>query len=66
MSSKSDGSLKYVSALVAKIFENHDGQRPEFVARVRRQCKSPKGDPVEAEALRFTEEAATHIEGWSS
>jgi len=41
-----------------------DTRAPEFVARVRRQCQSLKGDPAEAAVLRFTEEAATHIEGW--
>jgi hypothetical protein len=32
---------------------------------VRKQCQSLKGDLVEVDALRFTEEAATHVEGWS-
>ena len=37
---------------------------PEFTAQVRKQCQSLKGDPAEAEVLRFTEEAASHVEGW--
>ena len=41
-----------------------DTRAPEFVARVRRQCQSLKGDPAETTVLRFTEEAATHVEGW--
>jgi len=36
----------------------------EFTAQVRKQCQSLKGDPAEAEVLRFTEEAASHVEGW--
>ena len=63
---KADDSLKDVQSLPAKIFEAHDGRQPEFVERVRRQCQSLKGAPVETEVLRFTEEAAAHIEGWSS
>jgi hypothetical protein len=41
-----------------------DTRSPEFAARVRKQCLSLKGDPVEAEILCFTEEAASQIEGW--
>lgn len=41
-----------------------DTRSPEFVAQVRKQCQSLSGDPVEAEVLRFTEEAASHVEGW--
>jgi hypothetical protein len=41
-----------------------DTRSPEFAARVREQCQSLKGDPAEAEVLRFAEEAAAHIEGW--
>lgn len=42
----------------------HDTRSPEFAEQVRKQCRSLSGDPAEAEVLRFTEEAATHIEGW--
>ena len=38
-----------------------DTRSPEFTAQVRKQCQSLKGDP---EVLRFTEEAASHVEGW--
>jgi hypothetical protein len=41
-----------------------DTRSPEFAAQVRLQCQSLKGDPAEAEVLRFTEEAASHLEGW--
>ena len=41
-----------------------DTRSPEFVTQVRQQCQSLKGDPAEADVLRFTEEAATHVEGW--
>ena len=41
-----------------------DTRSPAFTAQVREQCQNLKGDPAEAEVLRFTEEAATHIEGW--
>ncbi len=41
-----------------------DTRSPEFAAQVRQQCQKLKGDLAEAEVLRFTEEAATHIEGW--
>jgi hypothetical protein len=41
-----------------------DTRSPEFAAQVRQQCQSLKGDPAEADVLRFTEEAATHVEGW--
>lgn len=41
-----------------------DTRSPEFVAQLSRQCQSLKGDAAEAEVLRFTEEAASHIEGW--
>jgi len=41
-----------------------DTRSPEFAAQVRRQCQDLKGDPAEAEALRFTEEAASQVEGW--
>ena len=33
-----------------------DTRSPEFTAQVRKQCQSLKGDPAEAEVLRFTEE----------
>ncbi|AXI83591.1 DUF3018 family protein [Xylella taiwanensis] len=41
-----------------------DTRTPEFAAEIRSQCRSLKNDPEEADALRFTEEAITHIEGW--
>ncbi len=41
-----------------------DTRSPEFVERLREQCKSLKGDPAEADVLRFTEEAASYVEGW--
>ncbi len=40
-----------------------DTRLPEFAAQVRQQCQNLKGDPAEADVLRFTEEATTHIEG---
>jgi hypothetical protein len=41
-----------------------DTRTPEFVAHIRQQCQSLKGDSAEADILRFTEEASSHIEGW--
>ena len=41
-----------------------DTRLPEFVAQLRQQCLSLKGDPAEIEVLRFTEDAASHVEGW--
>lgn len=41
-----------------------DTRTPEFATEVRCQCLSLKGDKAEAEVLRFTEEAATQVEGW--
>lgn len=41
-----------------------DTRSPEFAALIRQQCRSLKGDPAETEILRFTEEAASQIEGW--
>ena len=41
-----------------------DTRAPEFAAEMRKQCQSLKGDPAEVDALRFAEEAATHVEGW--
>ena len=41
-----------------------DTSSPEFAAQVRQQCQSLKGDPSEADILRFTEAAATHVAGW--
>lgn len=41
-----------------------DTRSPEFKAQVRKQCQSLNGDPAEAEVLRFTEVAASHVEGW--
>ena len=42
-----------------------DTRSPEFAAQVRQQCQNLKGDPVEADVLRFTEGAETEIEGWA-
>lgn len=42
-----------------------DTRTPEFVAQVQQQCHHLKSDPAETDVLRFTEEAATHIEGWT-
>jgi len=42
-----------------------DTRLPEFAEQVRQQCQNLKGDPAEADVLRFTEEAATHVEGWA-
>jgi hypothetical protein len=42
-----------------------DTRSPDFAARVRKQCRSLKSDPAEAEILHFTQEAATHVEGWA-
>lgn len=41
-----------------------DTRSPEFAAQVRQQCQNLNGDPSEADVLRFTEEAATHVECW--
>ncbi|MDE2344168.1 MAG: antitoxin MazE family protein [Betaproteobacteria bacterium] len=41
-----------------------DTRSPEFVEQVRKQCHALKHDPAEADVLRFTEQAATQIEGW--
>ena len=41
-----------------------DTRTPEFAAQVQCQCQSLKGDSAEADVLRFTEKAATHVEGW--
>jgi hypothetical protein len=41
-----------------------DTRSPEFAAQVRKQCQSLKGDTAEADVLRFTEEAASHLEIW--
>ncbi|MDY7575090.1 antitoxin MazE family protein [Actimicrobium sp. CCI2.3] len=41
-----------------------DTRSPEFTAQVRQQCLKLNGDPAEAEVLRFTEDAASHVEGW--
>ena len=42
-----------------------DTRSPEFAAQLRQQCRSLKGDPAEADVLRFTEQAASHIDGWA-
>jgi len=41
-----------------------DTRNAEFIATLRSQCQQLRDDPAEADALRFTEEAASHIEGW--
>lgn len=41
-----------------------DTRTPEFIAQVRMQCQSLKDDPAEADVLRFTEKAVSHLEGW--
>ena len=41
-----------------------DTRSPEFVAQLREQCRALRGDAAEAEALRFTEEAASQVESW--
>lgn len=41
-----------------------DTRAADFAERVRQQCLKLKGDPAEADLLRFTEEAAGQIEGW--
>lgn len=41
-----------------------DTRSPEFAAQVRQQCQNLKSDPAEAEVLRFTEDAASQVEGW--
>lgn len=41
-----------------------DTRSPEFTAQLRKQCRSLRGDPAEADVLRFAEEAASHVEGW--
>jgi hypothetical protein len=41
-----------------------DTRSPELAAQLRSQCLALKGDPSDADAVRFTEEAASHIEGW--
>lgn len=42
-----------------------DTRSPEFAMQVRQQCRNLRGDPAEADVLRFTEEAVTHVEGWT-
>lgn len=41
-----------------------DTRSPAFVAQLRQQCQTLAADPAEDDALRFTEAAATQIEGW--
>lgn len=41
-----------------------DTRAPNFAAQVRQQCQALKGDPAEADVLCFTEEAASHTDGW--
>jgi hypothetical protein len=40
------------------------GVAATIAALVRRQCRSLKGSPAEADVLSLTEEAAARIEGW--
>jgi len=42
-----------------------DTRSPAFAEQVRLECQNLKGNPAEADVLRFTEEAATHVEGWA-
>jgi hypothetical protein len=42
-----------------------DTRSPEFAAQVRQQCQNLKDDPAEADVLRFTEEAASQVDGWT-
>lgn len=42
-----------------------DTRSPEFAAQVRQQCQTLTDDPAELDVLRFTEEAATKLEGWA-
>jgi hypothetical protein len=41
-----------------------DTRSPKFTEQVRKQCQGLKKDPAETEVLRFSEEAASHVEGW--
>jgi hypothetical protein len=41
-----------------------DTRRPLFVAELSRQCLALKDDAQEVEVMRFTEEAASQVEGW--
>lgn len=41
-----------------------DTRTPEFAVEIRNQCRSLKGGSAETDVLRFTEAAATHVEGW--
>lgn len=42
-----------------------DTRLPGFAADVRMQCLALKGDSHEAEAIRFAQEAAEQVEGWT-
>lgn len=42
-----------------------DTRSPEFVEKIRQQCQGLNDDPAEAGVLRFTEEAASAVDGWS-
>jgi hypothetical protein len=42
-----------------------DTRSSEFAAQLRKQCQSLKNDSAETDVLRFTEEAATCVEGWA-
>jgi site-specific recombinase len=41
-----------------------DTRSHELVAQIHRQCQRLRGDSAESDILRFTQEAATHIEDW--
>jgi len=41
-----------------------DTRRADLAAAIKAQCQALKHDAREAEILRFTQEAATTIEGW--
>ena len=41
-----------------------DTRSPEFREQVRQQCISVASDLAEKEALAFTEQAASYINGW--
>lgn len=42
-----------------------DTRLASFASDVRMQCLALKGDAHEAQAQRFAQEAASHIEGWA-
>ncbi len=42
-----------------------DTRAAGFAVELQRQCQALQGSAAEAEVLRFTEEAAAHVEGWA-